>query len=203
MVEFETNQLLDNLPIIALIAVIIITYMPQIPSIIKLPALIVGICSSIGISFITEKVLQYEASAYQALKCNIYPLNKTVTFFIKEQQGSISSKCIDYDKQLYKTGPLELASKVPFRVFGKVERIIIVHKLPWSERIKAYPGVVVYKGVQVHHRSVALLTLFLNPSDGLEVHMLDVAPVFKLFAAPQDYWIMKNTISDIGEVDFR
>ena len=202
MVEFETNQILDNLPMIALIVVIIITYTPQIPSFIKLPILLVGIVGSIAVSFVTEKILQYEASSFPALKCNIYPLNKTVTFFIKEQSGSAASYCIDQEKQIYRTGPLELATRVPFPIFGKTEQIIIEHKFTWGERIKMYPGTVIYKGVQIKHRSVALMTLCLDPNKGPQVSMLDVIPTFKLYAAPQDYWIMKNKIKDIGELEF-
>jgi hypothetical protein len=202
MVEFETNQLLDNLPMIALIGTIIVLYIPQIPSFIKLPLLIVGIVGSIGVSFVTEKILQYEASSFPALKCNIYPLNKTVTFFIKEQQGNVSSQVIDEENEIYRTGPLELATKVPFRVFGKVEKIYIDHKFPWETRIKNFPGTVIYKGVQIKHRSVALLTLLLDPNKGSQINMLDINPVFKLLAAPQDYWILKNRIKDIGEIEF-
>jgi hypothetical protein len=203
MVEFENNQILDNLPIIALIVVIIVTYLPQVPSFIKLPILLVGIVGSIGVSFVTEKVLQFEASAFYALKANIYPLNKTVTFFIKEQQGKASSVLIDRECGIYRTGPLELATKVPFRIFGKVDSIIIEHRLPWSERIDTSPGNVIYKGVQIKHKSVALITLFLNPSDGVEVNMLSVTPVFKLFAGPQDYWLTKNKFRNIGETEFQ
>jgi hypothetical protein len=202
MVEFETNQILENLPMIALIVVIIVTYTPQVPSWIKLPILIVGIVGSIGVSFVTEKVLQYEASSFVALKCNIYPLNKTVTFFIKEQQGNTSSVCIDRERGIYKTGPLSLAAKVPFQIFGRVQKIIIEHRLPFDERVKTFPGTVIYKGVQIKHRSVALLTLELDPNKGIELNLLDVIPVFKLLAAPQDYWILKGKLADIGEIDF-
>jgi hypothetical protein len=201
MVEFETNQILENLPMIALIVVIIVTYTPQVPSWIKLPILIVGIVGSIGISFVTEKVLQYEASSFIALKCNIYPLNKVVTFFICEQNGEARSVCIDKARQIYRTGPLKLASKVPFQIFGKVDSIIIEHMLPWEKRIKSFPGTVVYKGVQIKHKSVALMTLFLEENRGPEVYMLSVIPVFKLACAPQDYWILSGEpYQDIGEI---
>jgi hypothetical protein len=201
MVEFETNQILDNLPMVALIIVIIITYTPQVPSFIKLPILIVGIVGSIVVSFATEKVLQYEASSYIALKCNIYPLNKTVTFFIGEQLGEVRSICIDKSRQMYRTGPLKLATKVPFQIFGKVESIIIEHSLPWDKRMKSFPGTVVYKGVQIKHKSVALMSLFLDENKGVEVNMLNVIPVFKMACAPQDYWILGGEpYQDIGDL---
>ena len=216
MMDLETNSILENLPMVALIGVIIVMYLPSIPSFIKLPVLIVGVVGSIGVSFVTEKVLQYEASSFPAWKCNIYPLNKTVTFFIKEQQGSITSSQIIEEESyrnfdngdvlvtpaLYRTGPLELATKVPFRVFGKVEKIMIEPRRPLDERVKTYPGVVIYKGVQIKHKSVALLTLFLDPNKGVQVDMLESIPTFKLDAAPQDYWILKNKVKDIGELDF-
>ena len=201
MVEFETNSILDNLPMVAMIVVIILTYMPQIPSFIKLPILIIGIGGSIGISFVTEKVLQFEASAFIALKCNIYPINKVVTFFIAEQNGLDRSVCIDKARKMYRTVPLKLAVKVPFQVFGKVESIVVEHILPWDERIKSCPGSVVYKGVQIKNKSVALLTLFMTPNQGPEVHMLNVTPVFKLACAPQDFEIlMGEPYQDIGDI---
>ena len=216
MMDLETNSILENFPMVALIGVIIVMYLPSIPSFIKLPVLIVGVVGSIGVSFVTEKVLQYEASSFPAWKCNIYPLNKTVTFFIKEQQGSTTSSQIIEEESyrtfdngdvlvtpaLYRTGPLELAVKVPFRVFGKVRMIMIEHRRPLDERVHTYPGVVIYKGVQIKHKSVALLTLFLDPNKGVQVDMLESIPTFKLDAAPQDYWILKNKVKDIGELDF-
>jgi hypothetical protein len=214
MVEYEKSKILDNLPMVALIFVIILTYTPQIPFSFKFPILIIGIVGSIGTSFVTEQLLQFEASQFPALKSHISPIEKDVTFFIKEQLGEVPSKMIEpervwYDEDenkhvvaaWYKTGPLELAVKVPFRTFGKVQKICIKHQRPWNDRIKGHVGTVIYKGLQIKHNSIANINLWMLPNETPNIDMLDVIPTFTLASAPQDFWLLKGkTYQDIGDL---
>jgi hypothetical protein len=202
MVEFEKNKILENLPIYALVAVVIITYTPQIPFSFKFPILIIGVIGSIGSSFVAEQLLQFEASQFPALKSHISPLEKDVTFFIKEQLGEVPSICIDEIEQWYRTGPLELATKVPFLTFGKVQKIMIEHRLPWNSRIKGHVGTVIYKGVQIKHNNIASITLWMLPSKSPEINMLDVVPVFTLACAPQDFYLLHGKpYQDLGDLN--
>ena len=186
---------------IAVIAVIFVIYTPQVPAYFKFPILIIGVVGSIGTSFITEQLLQFEASQYPALKSHISPLEKDVTFFIKEQLGEVPSVCINKEDQTFRTGPLELAVKVPFQIFGKVQKIMIEHQLPWNSRVKGHVGTVIYKGVQIKHNNVASINLWMLPNKSPSVNMLDVIPVFRLASAPLDFYLRNGKpYQDIAEI---
>ena len=184
--------LMDKAPIIAVVFVLIITMIPQVPAVIKAYLMVFIIVGIFPFIILLEKTAQWNASAYMAIRALIRPMEKEVTFYIKKPVGGVNSRAKVGSPNWYITGPFELAEKVPMRVFGSVEKIEVEHELPWSERVMGTPGWVNYKGMVVEHNNVIRVEFWEIKRQSVRIDFLEPIVRFRMVSAPRDYFITKG-----------
>ncbi len=184
--------LMDKAPIIAVVGVLIVTMIPQVPATIKAYLMVFIIVGIFPFIILLEKTAQWNASAHMAIRALIRPMEKEVTFYIKKPVGGINSRPKFGKDGWYITGPFELAQKVPLKVFGDVEKVEIEHELPWSERVMGTPGYVTYKGIVVEHNNVIRVELWEIKRQSVRIDFLEPIVRFRMVSAPRDYFITKG-----------
>lgn len=188
----ERNRIIENLPVIAMFAFMLLIFIPQIPAFIKPYLIFGGFGLAMVVGGLSEYMLRVKASEYAVLEAIIRPANKKYYLFLDEPKQGVQSELIDKEREWYFT-PLDLGEPVEWHDdCGVVSQIEIEGQLSYNKRIHGTPGYVTYKGFPgLRHNNVARVELWepKTHKGRLDPITMSYVPRLLLNAAPLDYYI--------------
>jgi len=199
--DFEHNKIVENLPMYFLMGVLLLTFMPGIPTEIKSPIVLIGLVGAVPFMVVIDKFAQWESAKYMPIKARIMGPNLKIerTFFCYSPVGSTSSTK-NQSTGVYTT-PFRLGVKTKLPKFGLIDRFELHHKRPLDERCRGTNGHVMFMGVEVEHPRVVLAEFWVgNPPSRLDSEM-NIIPQFFLMSGSEDYDIShKRPQEDYAQV---
>ena len=204
-IDVEHSRILEQLPMIAMLAFFALMALPIIPDEIKSPVMLIGLFGIFVFMFAVGPIAQYVASQYIPIKARIRPWNTEKTFFCKKPAGMLSSK-YDEKRGIYIT-PFDLGLKTTLPKIGKIDAIELEHKRPFDERNVGTEVYVMFMGQEVKVARGILAELWLTTLDYVKIDHMKRIVRFELAVGGEDYWIaMKNRKDgNVGnyEIDLR
>lgn len=195
-IDLEHSNILDRAPMFLVFGLLIIMFIPAIPSDIKGNIILGGLVLMFPIIYFTEKIAQYNTGNFIVIKARIWPWKIEKEFYVEKKIGKLKSDFNYATRRYITTLRLQKPILIKEMKIPSFQEIEIEHKLKWETRNEPNKAFVHYQGIEVKCLNVVLCDLWFTGEHHRKIgdseDYLGEVPRFRLGVGSEDYWLHKG-----------